>query len=54
MRKAWIYGMGLLAGFFWISYHVREVDGKWVWLLVDDAMISMNYARSWVEGCGLV
>lgn len=30
------------------------IDGQRVWWLEDDAMISMVYARNWVEGQGLV
>lgn len=45
-------GVGLLiVGFIHVAH---AENGKLRFLLIDDAMISMCYARSLVEGCGLV
>ncbi|MDW8133752.1 MAG: hypothetical protein RMJ66_01660, partial [Bacteroidia bacterium] len=39
--------------FFFLTQ--RDENGRFLrFLLTDDAMISMNYARSMVQGCGLV
>ncbi len=45
-------GLGLLI--VGLIHTVYLGEGKWRFLLIDDAMISMSYARSLVEGCGLV
>lgn len=49
-----IVGMALV-WYAWLIAPARQwVDGKAYWLLFDDPMISMRYARNLVEGNGLV
>ncbi len=43
----------VLWGLFFIEWTSLEVDGERLYCLLDDAMISMTYARNLVEGYGL-
>lgn len=57
-RLRWLpFVLAFLQGAWFIWYFMVEKDAAG-WpvrvLLMDDAMISMNYARSLVQGCGLV